>query len=180
MVTVALILANLLAFAWELSQGGLEACYAHGLVPAKFLATGEVAPLVTSVFLHDPGTLFHLGCNMAFLAVFGPVVEREIGSLRLLALFLAAGVAGALMHVAVAPEATEPLVGASGAVFGVLTVAGVVRPRLLGFALAFGAVEVWHAFAGGAEGVSFGCHLGGLVAGALFAALWRDDALEAA
>lgn len=177
-MVVALILANLVAYALELAHGGLESCYAHGLVPAKFLATGEAAPLVTSVFLHDPGTLFHLGCNMAALAVFGPVVEREIGGLRLLALFLASGVAGGLMHVLTAPGATDPLVGASGAVFGVLAVAAVRRPSLLGFAVAMGGVEVWHAFEGGAEGVSFGCHIGGLVAGALFGALWRDNALE--
>jgi len=178
--TIALILANTAVFSLERAQGGLDACYAHGLIPAKFLATGDAAPIVSSLFLHDPGTVFHLGCNMAFLALFGAVVEREIGALRLVCLFLAAGVLGGLLHVAVSPSAVEPLVGASGAVFGVMAVAGVLRPRLLGFVLAFGAVEVFHAFTGGVGNVSFGCHIGGLVAGALFAALWRDDALEAA
>lgn len=176
--TALLILANIAVF-WL--EGGIDACYAHGLAPAKFLATGGVAPLVTSLFLHDPGTVLHLGCNMAFLALFGTVVERDLGALRLLALFLAGGILGGLLHVAVAPGATEPLVGASGAVFGVMAVAGILRPRLVGFAVAMGAIEVFHAFAGGVEGVSFGCHIGGLVAGVLFGALWRDDAaLEAA
>jgi membrane associated rhomboid family serine protease len=62
--TFSLIGANLAAFRLELAQGGLETCYAHGLTPAKFLATGDAAPVVSSLFLHDPGTLFHLGCNM--------------------------------------------------------------------------------------------------------------------
>jgi membrane associated rhomboid family serine protease len=72
-------------------------------------------------------------------------------------------------------------VGASGAVFGLVALAGVLRPRLLGFAVALGAVEVFHAFTGGIGNVSFACHIGGFTAGALFAALWRDEgALEAA
>lgn len=179
--TFGLILANLAAFQAELAAGGLSSCYAHGLVPAQFLETGDLAPVFSSLFLHDPGTVFHLGCNMAFLAVFGTVVEREIGSLRFLAFYLAAGVAGGLLHIAVDPSATTPLVGASGAIFGLVAVAGVLRPPLLGFAVAFGAVEIWHAFTGGVGDVSFGCHLGGLIAGAVFAALWRDDgALETA
>ncbi|KKL70793.1 hypothetical protein LCGC14_2101350 [marine sediment metagenome] len=175
LVTLGLILANLAVFGLELAQGGLDACYAYGLIPAQFLASGELTPILSSLFLHDPGAFFHLGCNMAFLAVFGAVVEREIGSLRLLALYLAAGVAGALLHVAVDPSSTLPLVGASGAVFGLVAVAGIVRPPLLGFAIAFGAVEVWHAFTGGVGDVSFGCHIGGFVVGVVFAALWRDE-----
>lgn len=175
LITVALILANILAFWAELEGDALAVCYAYGLVPAQFLASGDLTPILSSLFLHDPGALFHLGCNMAFLAVFGAVVEREIGSLRLLVLYLAAGVAGALLHVAVDPSSTLPLVGASGAVFGILAVAGVVRPPLLGFAVAFGAVEIWHAFTGGVGDVSFGCHIGGFVVGVIFAALWRDE-----
>lgn len=175
LVTLGLILANLAVFGLELAQGGLDACYAYGLIPAQFLASGELAPVFSSLFLHDPETLFHLGCNMAFLAVFGAVVEREIGSLPYLALYLAAGVAGALLHVAVDPSSTVPLVGASGAVFGLVAVAGVVRPPLLGFAVAFGAVEVWHVFTGGVGDVSFGCHIGGFVVGVIFAALWRNE-----
>ena len=178
LITVALILANILAFWAQLVGGGIALCYRFGLIPAQFLASGDLTPIFSSLFLHDPGTLLHLGCNMAFLAVFGAIVEREIGSLRFLAFYLAAGVAGALLHVAVDPSATVPLVGASGAVFGVMAVAGVLRPRLLGFVVAFGAVEIWRAFAGGVGDASFGCHIGGLVAGALFAALWRNDSEE--
>jgi membrane associated rhomboid family serine protease len=119
---------------------------------------------------------------MAFLAVFGTVVENAIGGGRLLVLYALATLGGGLLHVVVAPGATEALVGASGAIFGILGVAATLRPRLLGFALAFGGIEVWHAVAGGNGSVSFGCHIGGLAAGVVFAVLLRatgDEAFEA-
>jgi membrane associated rhomboid family serine protease len=59
----------------------------------------------------------------------------------------------------------------------------VIRPRLLGFAVAFAGVEIWHALAGGGGNVSFGCHIGGFAAGALVAMMLRvagNEALEAA
>jgi membrane associated rhomboid family serine protease len=77
------------------------------------------------------------------------------------------------MHVAIDPGSMVPLVGASGAVFGVLAVAGVIRPALLGFVVSFAAIEVWHAFSGSAGDVSFGCHIGGFVAGFVFIMVLR-------
>jgi membrane associated rhomboid family serine protease len=180
-MTLVLVTLNILAYGLELASGGQAFCTTYGLVPARGLEG-----LFTYGFLHDPQALLHIAGNMAFLAVFGAVVEGALGGLGLLVLYGLAGVAGGLFHVLVDPSSTLPLVGASGAVFGVLAVAAVVRPRLLGFALAFGGVEVWHALAGGGGsggGVSFGCHLGGLVAGVLVAGLLRatgSEALEAA
>lgn len=183
LATVVLVGLNVLAYHLELASGGEAFCYAHGLIPAVFTRTGDLAPLATSLFLHDPAGLAHLGANMAFLLVFGALVERALGGLPFLALYGLAGAAGGLLHVLVAPTATIPLVGASGAVFGVLAVAAVLRPRLLGFAVAFAGVEVWHALAGGNGNVSFGAHLGGFAAGAFVALVLRaagSDALEAA
>jgi membrane associated rhomboid family serine protease len=110
---------------------------------------------------------------MVCLALFGAVVERSLGAMRFLTLYLAAGVMGALLHVLCDPSSTAPLVGASGAIFGVLAAAGALRPHMLGFTLAFASVEVWHAFTGGSGDISFGCHIGGLVAGAVFAMILR-------
>lgn len=181
--TFFLILANLLVYLLELGGGGLPVCEAFGLVPAHFMKSGAVAPLFTSLFLHDPAGLAHIAGNMAALALFGAVVESDLGHLRFLGLYLAAGVLGGLMHVQIDPSSTSPLVGASGAIFGLLAVAGVLRPRLLGFVVTFAAVEIWHAFTGGDAHVSFGCHIGGLCAGFLVAVLLRvsgHEALEAA
>jgi len=183
LVTFALVGANLLAYLLELGAGGQVTCDAYGLVPTRFLHEGALAPLFTSLFLHDPSGLAHIVGNMAFLALFGTLVERSLGHLRFLGLYMAAGVLGGLLHVLVAPGSTTPLVGASGAIFGVLAVSGALRPRLLGFVVAFVGINVWHAFTGGSSGVSFGCHIGGFAAGFLVVLLMRatgDEALETA
>ena len=128
LVTLILVALNLAGFALELVDGGSAVCGAYGLVPRAFVHGGALEPLLTSMFLHDPSTWVHLGCNMAFLAVFGAVVESELGSLAFAALYVVAGVAGGLGHVLVDPSSAVPLVGASGAIFGVMAVAGAVRP----------------------------------------------------
>lgn len=173
-VTLLLVAANVLAYQLELAGGGQAACYAYGLIPAHF-APGS---LLTSLFLHDPEGLSHIAGNMAFLAFFGTLVEGGLGGIGFLVLYLVAGVAGGLMHVLVAPGATDALVGASGAIFGVMAVAAVLRPRLMGFVVAFGALNVWHAIMGGAGAVSFGCHIGGLVAGTVVAMVLRVSGSE--
>lgn len=183
LVTLALVALNLLAFRLELAAGGVAACEQFGLVPARFVRTGDVAPVLTQMFLHDPGDLWHLGGNMTFLIAFGALVEREVGRVRFLALYLAAGVAGAVLHVLVDTTATDALVGASGAIFGVLAVAGTLNRRLLGFAVAFLGLNVWYALAGTGGGVSFGDHIGGFTAGVVFALTYRvagRDLCEAA
>lgn len=170
--TAALVALNLAAFALELAGGGMPVCDRWGLVPAHV----EPAALFTSLFLHDPSHLSHIVGNVAVLAVAGSLVEGRIGSLRLLAVYLAAGVLGGLLHVLVDPGAVSPLVGASGAVFGVLAVLGALRPRLIGFAVGFGLVNIYYALTGTAGMVSFGTHLGGLAAGAVFAVLYVRNA----
>ena len=168
-VTLLIVLATILAYGLELAVGGLPVCEAHGLVPAAFSETGNLTPIFAATLLHDPTSISHLAGNMAALLLFGAVVERDLGGTLLLLVYGLAGLAGGLLHVAVDPSSTTPLVGASGAIFGVMAVAGVMRLRLLGFVVAFGAIEVWRALTGDDVGVSFGCHLGGLAAGVLAA-----------
>jgi membrane associated rhomboid family serine protease len=182
-VTLFLVLANLAAYVLELASGGQATCEAYGLVPAQFMRTGALGPLFSSLFLHDPSSLIHLGGNMAFLVLFGVIVEKALGHLGFLGVYLLAGAAGGLLHVAVGPSATEPLVGASGAIFGLIAVAAVIRPRLLGFASAFVLLNVFHALFGGGENVSFGCHIGGFTAGFIVVLLLKacdSEVLEAA
>lgn len=183
LMTLVLVALNVLVYGLELASGGQAACDAYGLVPAHFAHGGALSPLFTSMWLHDPSTVFHLAGNMLFLALFGAVVERALGSLPFLALYLVSGVAGGLFHVLVGPTDISPLVGASGAIFGLMAVAGVLRPRLMGFIVSLAGIEIWHAFTGGSGGVSFACHLGGLVAGFVVVAALRavgSEALEAA
>jgi membrane associated rhomboid family serine protease len=167
--TVALVVLNLLAYLLELAAGGAASCAAHGLVPARFVQSGDLGPVLTQMFLHDPAGLSHIAGNMAFLALFGTLVERSVGGWRFLVLYLGSGVAGGLLHVLVDPAATDPLVGASGAIFGVLAVAGALDRRLLGFAAAFLGLNVWYALAGTGGAVSSADHIGGFAVGTLFA-----------
>lgn len=165
--TLALAATVLAGYGLELTRGGETFCLAHGFTPAH--PSFETA--FSSLFLHQG--LFHLGGNLAFLAVFGTIVELELGSVALLALFAAAGLGGAGIHYLVDPGSTTTLVGASGALFGVLAVAGVLRPRLLAFVVVFVGINVWNAFTGGDGAVSFGCHIGGFLVGAVAAVSWR-------
>lgn len=179
LVTLVLVALNLAVYGLELGTGGQGLCNAYGFVPAH----PSLETAVSSLFLHDPSSLLHLGGNLVFLVIFGSIVEGELGGFWFIALYAAAGLGGAVLHAVVNPSSTDALVGASGAIFGVLSIAGALRPRLLGFVAAFGCVEIWHAFMGGNGVTSFGCHLGGLAVGALVVVFMRvtgSEALEAA
>lgn len=125
-VTVALILANAAGFLWELGLGErLEAVLlASAFVPAKIFAPGagggdlQLLPAVLSMFLH--GGLLHLGGNLLFLWVFGDNVEDRLGAWRFLAFYLLCGLAATYAHAFTNPASAAPVIGASGAISGVL------------------------------------------------------------
>lgn len=177
LVTLVLVAANLVTYAAELASGGQAACNAYGLVPARFIRSGDLGPIFSSMFLH--ANLTHLAGNLVFLVLFGTVVERSLGHVCFVGLYFMSGVAGAFLHVMVDPSASNAMVGCSGCLFGLFAVAGVLRPRLLGFIIAFVAINVWTAFAGGEGDVSFGAHLGGFFAGFLVVVLMRATGSEA-
>lgn len=126
-VNIAIIIANVAAFFYELSLGAhLEGFFASfGVVPADVLlafsehryADGAV-PFLTSMFLH--GGWLHLGGNMLYLWVFGDNIEDKLGHGRYLVFYLLCGLAASILHVAIDPLSTIPTVGASGAISGVL------------------------------------------------------------
>jgi len=134
-VTVLLIALNVLAFLYQASlgldgrgpdPGAAEAFVMEfGLVPCRLsgacAAPEFPSPLVTvftSMFMH--GGLFHIGGNMLYLWIFGDNVEDTLGHGRFLVFYLAAGVAAALAQVMLNASSRVPMVGASGAVSGVL------------------------------------------------------------
>jgi membrane associated rhomboid family serine protease len=178
-ITLIIVTLNIIAYLLELGAGGQTACDAWGLVPARFVRSGSLEPLFTSLFLHDPASLYHIAGNMAFLALFGAVVEGAIGGLPFLAIYFAAGATGGLLHILVNPAATDPLVGASGAICGLFAVGAVLRPRLLGFVGVFIGIEIWHAISSTGGDVSFGAHLGGFAFGSCVAMGLRAVGSEA-
>ena len=129
-ITWALILACVGVYLWELSLGRqMEAALAvFGFTPASLLAgyqpaagLGEIpAPvtILTSMFLH--GGLLHIGGNMLYLWIFGNNAEDAMGHLRFLLFFLLCGIAAALTLAFIDPGSRVPMIGASGAISGVL------------------------------------------------------------
>ena len=137
LVTLALVIANILAFLYEVSLGdGVEAfILSAGVVPAEYLCRCDLPPtdvvpfwatLLTSQFLHA-GWL-HLGGNMLYLWIFGDNVEDAFGHIPYLAFYLVAGVVAGLVQVVVDPSSPVPGLGASGAIAGVLAAYVVLFP----------------------------------------------------
>jgi membrane associated rhomboid family serine protease len=123
-VTVALIVLNVVGFVLEV-QGGMERIVGTwGLVPATLvhgLGDGHptaILPVATSMFLH--GDLLHLLGNLWFLWIFGDNVEDRFGRLGYVGFYLTCGVVAAVSQVVADPTSSIPMVGASGAIAGVL------------------------------------------------------------
>jgi len=136
LVVYVLILVNVLAFVWSraLISGGVDPSRfvsAWGLVPARLVAHPgtEAITLFTSMFLHDPTSYLHLGGNMLFLWIFGDNVEDALGSLRFAAFYVACGLAAAAAQILIDPGSPVPMVGASGAISGVLAAYVSLYPR---------------------------------------------------
>jgi membrane associated rhomboid family serine protease len=100
-----------------------------GFVPASIanLNPSAIPTLATSMFLH--GDLFHLVGNMVFLLVFGRKVETQLGRLNFSVFFLIAGITAAMSHTLMEPDSSVTLIGASGAISGVLGAFFVYNPR---------------------------------------------------
>lgn len=165
----------------------------YGLIPAELLAGKDLPPtipvpiwftLLTSMFLH--GGLLHLLGNMLYLWIFGDNVEDAMGPLRFIVFYLLCGLAAAFAQIAVNPVSSIPMVGASGAIAGILAAYFMLYPRArvltlvpLFFFLRLVAVPaafllgfwfIWQVLAGtgstgDAGGVAFFAHIGGFVAG---------------
>ena len=125
-VTVSIIGVNLGAFAYEMlldSQGGLpEFIHANGVIPyqlvGNFSDPDMLLTLMTSMFLH--GGFVHLIGNMLYLWIFGNNVEDAVGSLRFMIFYLVSGLVANMTQVAIAPHSFSVIIGASGAIAGIL------------------------------------------------------------
>ncbi len=185
-------------FLLELSMGArLEPFIRHfGVVPAQVAGTlfvgdlslGPLRSLVTSLFLH--GGWLHLIGNMLYLYIFGDNVEDRLGHLGYLFFYLLAGVGAALTEVFFRPTSTAPLIGASGAIAGVLGAYFILYPRariltLIPLFIFFPVVEISAFFFLGfwflmqflqgtasvvedtADGIAWWAHAGGFLTGAV-------------
>ncbi len=205
-VTYALVAANVVAFVWQLRVGLELSAFRGGAIPFEVLTFRDIVPppftILTSMFLH--GGWLHLGFNMLSLWIFGNNVEDALGRVRYLGFYLLAGIAAALVQTfasAASGDELVPMVGASGAIAGVLAAYLVLFPsaRVLTaivivfyvrltylparfFILGWFAIQVASVLFGGSPGggVAFFAHIGGFAAGFLLVRLigrrptWRS------
>ncbi len=139
--TWALITLNIYIFMFieaPLDPDAIQALvFKFGLVPARYynpdwaasagLSSSNFLPLLTDQFLH--GGLFHLAANMWTLWLFGPSIEDKIGSWTFVLFYLASGLVANITHMTLHPDSVMPIIGASGAVAGVLGAYTLTFPR---------------------------------------------------
>lgn len=193
-VTYALVATNVAAFAWQLGVGLDVSAFRGGAIPYEILTLSDIdlpalvpppLTIVSSMFLH--GGFVHAASNLLFLWIFGDDVEDALGRRRFAGFYLAAGIAAALAQTVAAAASGDllvPMVGASGAIAGVLAayVTLFPRARVLSLVVVFlyvrlvpvpaaifiglwFALQVASVIFGGEPGVAFFAHIGGFVAG---------------
>jgi membrane associated rhomboid family serine protease len=196
-VTILLIAGNCAVFFLQLSldpEASAAMVASLGVIPSAITGamadpvSSMIAPeftLATSMFLH--GGVFHLGGNMVFLWIFGNNIEDATGHFRFLLFYLLAGLAAAGAHIWLHPDSRIPMIGASGAVSGVLGAYFLLYPRarimtlvifgffiqtvmlpaavFLGFWFLLQAFSAWSSINGTKGGVAWFAHLGGFLFG---------------
>ncbi len=190
-VTYALLGANILVWLLMLPAAGNEnelarIYYKWGLVPAWIVDGQHLSGLITHMFVH--GGFMHLAGNMLFLWIFGDNLEDELGHVGFALFYLASGLGAAALQILPAPGSTAPMIGASGAIAGVMGGYLLLFPRarvdvlfvfLVFFKIfpvpAWVMLAIWFAFqllngattAPGGDGIAYWAHAGGFVVGLL-------------
>ena len=162
---------------------------ANDLLAGRFSADDAhaAATLVTHIFLH--GSVEHIFYNMIFLYTFGVLTSDLLGQWRTLAIFLITGICGGILHVALQSDSAVPMIGASGAISGLVgtylgltlrwqlpevevwPLAYAVPPMQLGLVGVVGFLGDLLLFANHDQHIAYGAHLGGFLSGLLIAAI---------
>ena len=207
-VTYFLVAANILVFVYEVMIGQLQRShqfaqfiYTFGAIPSEIVGVLlhparwfplPFGTLITSMFVH--ANFGHLAGNMLFLYIFGDNVEDELGHVRFVIFYLLCGFAGSFVHIVLGLSSQIPMVGASGAISGVMGAYILLFPgaRILTLVFfffitmievpAYWFIAIWFVFqflgglnrigAGNMGGVAFWAHVGGFMAGLSLMRLW--------
>ena len=204
-VTYAIIIACISIFFWQLSLGqyAQNAIYSLGMIPAVVFNLRELpadlvtvpafATVFTSMFLH--GGWMHLIGNMLYMWIFANNVEDAMGYKRFILFYLLCGIAAAMAQAIPNPQSTAPMIGASGAISGVLGAYLLLYPHarvlvaipifvfihttrisakwVLGF---WFVLQIFNSLAASGQqgGIAWGAHIGGFVAGMLLIPLFKN------
>lgn len=206
-VTVSIIALNIAAYLLFLAgmipdSGDGQVSFA--LIPSELLTQNPLTPtnvmvsagsfpvparatLVSYMFLH--GSLIHLTGNMLFLWVFGDNVEDAMGHIRFIMFYVMCGIFAGLVHAWVLPHSEIPLIGASGAVAGVIAAYLILHPRVKIWVLALWRIplrisaawalgfwvllQLFNAFSATDDNIAWWAHVGGLAAGAVLILFMR-------
>ena len=207
-VTVGLIALNVLVFiAQSANLVGFNAIVSFALVPVELIraslgGAGTIIPVggvpvpesltpISYMFFHGDGA--HLLGNMLFLWVFGDNVEDAMGHIKFLIFYIACGVAAGLLHVFMLSDSVRPLVGASGAVAGVIAAYLMLHPRVRLWVLALKfiplqitafwalglwiAIQVFMVLTPQVGPVAWWAHIGGLIAGAVLVLIFKKPSV---
>jgi membrane associated rhomboid family serine protease len=209
-ITIAIIVICTLVFFWQLSldpRAQQVITFSLGVIPATLVGGKSLPPelavlppfltVFTSMFLH--GGWLHIIGNMLYLWIFGNNVEDAMGHGRFIVFYFLCGVAAAMTQSFLNPDSAVPMIGASGAIAGVLGAYLLLHPRarvlvvlpvfIIFFTVRLPALIVlgfW--FAGQAvstilansenSGVAFGAHVGGFVAGVALIPLFKRQGVQ--
>jgi membrane associated rhomboid family serine protease len=177
-VTWTLVAINVVCYIVELVYPNI---INDGVMVARFnpqigVADGQVYRLITSAFLHEPlGSglgILHIAFNMWALIIVGPQLERVLGRLRFLAVYLVSALGGSVLYYLIAPVAT-PALGASGAIFGLFGAWFVMARRMrVDARQIIGLIVLNLAIGFFVPNIGWQAHVGGLVAGAALTAAY--------
>ena len=198
-VTVTIIGLCAAVFLWQQSldpSSAQQAVFGLGAIPAVIFGHAELSPslilvpdfltLITSMFMH--GGWMHLIGNMLFLWVLGDNVEDAMGHVRFIVFYAVCGVAAALVHAGFDPQSQIPMIGASGAISGVIGAYLLLHPKIPIHTLVFSfvvAIPAWillgiwiglqvlNVVTGAGGNVAWWAHIGGAVAGIALIPLFK-------
>ncbi|HYQ88645.1 MAG TPA: rhomboid family intramembrane serine protease [Candidatus Binatia bacterium] len=177
----ALLIANVAVFLFQwvarsMVQVRIESTF--GLVPFEVVHHLYLWQLVTYLFLHNG--LMHIGFNMLALWMFGNELESLWGTKKFLRFYFITGIGAAILSTLVAPNSYTIIIGASGAIYGLLAAYGVLFPdriillyfvlpiRAKYLVLILGVITFWFSVSGTGGGVAHVAHLGGMLFGWLY------------
>jgi membrane associated rhomboid family serine protease len=207
-VTILFIAACVLVFLYQASLGpdqGERFVFLLGAIPAaifggqtEFTAIPPELTLLTSMFLH--GGLMHLAGNMLYLWIFGNNIEDAMGHVRFVVFYVVCGLAAAMTHALTDPGSTIPMIGASGAISGVLGAYLLLYPRaqilvlvplgiftrlmyipagwVLGLWFFMQLISGSGSIGRGGGGVAWFAHIGGFIAGMVLIGFFKSPSVR--